>query len=146
MANYGPFDLTGDVALVTGSRGRLGKIWIAALRDAGALVVESDTPLFAMDEIRTNCDITVREQVEQAMDCSRAPNALAAAPGYPCHKSPRQFPPGNSKDPWKRDSALSGHRATCRLVLKAVARTCRSLPCISWPSVGFLLDRTSTSD
>lgn len=69
MAHYGPFDLTGDIALVTGSRGRLGKIWIAALRDAGALVVESDTPLFSMDEIRTNCDITVREQVEKALDC-----------------------------------------------------------------------------
>ena len=62
-------DLTGEVAVVTGSRGRLGGIWTKALRDAGALVIESDTPLVAIDEIRSNCDITSPEQIEQALEC-----------------------------------------------------------------------------
>lgn len=63
------WDLTGEVAVVTGSRGRLGGIWTQALREAGALVIESDTPLVAIDEIRSNCDITKREEVEQALAC-----------------------------------------------------------------------------
>src|SRR3990167_6034611 len=68
MANH-RFDLTGEIAVVTGSRGRLGSIWARALRDAGALVVESDVPLTVVDEIRSNCDITVREQIEKTLDC-----------------------------------------------------------------------------
>lgn len=63
------WDLTGEVAVVTGSRGRLGGIWTQALREAGALVIESDTPLVAIDEIRSNCDITKRDEVEQALAC-----------------------------------------------------------------------------
>lgn len=39
----GSFDLTGEVALVTGCAGRLGRIWSAALRSAGATVCETDT-------------------------------------------------------------------------------------------------------
>ena len=42
-AQQRPFDLTGEVALVTGACGRLGQHWIAALRAAGALVCGTDT-------------------------------------------------------------------------------------------------------
>jgi len=39
----GAFDLTGEVAVVTGCMGRLGRIWIQALRDVGATVYGTDT-------------------------------------------------------------------------------------------------------
>jgi NAD(P)-dependent dehydrogenase (short-subunit alcohol dehydrogenase family) len=39
----GSFDLSGEIAVVTGSTGRLGKLWIKALRDAGATVWGTDT-------------------------------------------------------------------------------------------------------
>jgi NAD(P)-dependent dehydrogenase (short-subunit alcohol dehydrogenase family) len=39
----GTFDLTNEIAVVTGSTGRLGRIWIKALRDAGATVWGTDT-------------------------------------------------------------------------------------------------------
>jgi NAD(P)-dependent dehydrogenase (short-subunit alcohol dehydrogenase family) len=39
----GSFDLTGEIAVVTGSTGRLGRIWIDALRAAGATVWGTDT-------------------------------------------------------------------------------------------------------
>jgi NAD(P)-dependent dehydrogenase (short-subunit alcohol dehydrogenase family) len=39
----GSYDLTGEVAVVTGSTGRLGRIWIDALRAAGATVWGTDT-------------------------------------------------------------------------------------------------------
>ena len=63
------FDLRGERAVVTGSRGRLGVIWTAALREAGAMVIESDTPLAAIDEIRSNCDITSRAHITEALAC-----------------------------------------------------------------------------
>ena len=39
----GSYDLTGEIAVVTGSTGRLGRIWIDALRAAGATVWGTDT-------------------------------------------------------------------------------------------------------
>src|SRR3990167_2226252 len=38
------FRLDGERAIVTGSEGRLGKVWIKALREAGATVCGSDHP------------------------------------------------------------------------------------------------------
>jgi NAD(P)-dependent dehydrogenase (short-subunit alcohol dehydrogenase family) len=38
------FDLTGKVAVVTGSSGQLGPVWCKTLRDAGAKVFEIDLP------------------------------------------------------------------------------------------------------
>ena len=45
MADY---RLDGRLALVTGARGRLGPIWIAALKAAGAEVIETDNDPAAM--------------------------------------------------------------------------------------------------
>lgn len=41
----GSWDLRNEIAVVTGSTGRLGKLWIKALRDAGATVCGTDTEL-----------------------------------------------------------------------------------------------------
>jgi NAD(P)-dependent dehydrogenase (short-subunit alcohol dehydrogenase family) len=38
-------DLSGEFAVVTGALGRLGPIWMAALRDAGATVIGCDLPM-----------------------------------------------------------------------------------------------------
>ncbi len=69
------FDLTGELALVTGARGRLGPVWVAALRAAGAEVIETDTDramqgesIFAHCEPNA-CDITDPAQVER-LRCS----------------------------------------------------------------------------
>ncbi|MGH7388974.1 MAG: SDR family oxidoreductase [Candidatus Rokuibacteriota bacterium] len=39
-----PWDLSGEVALVTGALGNLGRVWMGALLDAGARVVGLDLP------------------------------------------------------------------------------------------------------
>lgn len=39
----GSFDLTDEVAVVTGASGRLGRVWAQALREAGAMVICTDT-------------------------------------------------------------------------------------------------------
>lgn len=39
-----PFDLTGKVAVVTGSKGKLGQVWVKALEQAGAKVIGLDLP------------------------------------------------------------------------------------------------------
>jgi len=53
----GSTNLIGEVALVTGSRGRLGHLWCHALKDAGALVIETDLPKVMQGEsIFANCE------------------------------------------------------------------------------------------
>jgi NAD(P)-dependent dehydrogenase (short-subunit alcohol dehydrogenase family) len=60
--------LAGEVALVTGARGRLGPVWSQALEDAGAEVVGID-----MDD----ADVTDRSSLEAVRDrLERAPSVL----------------------------------------------------------------------
>jgi len=60
--------LAGEVALVTGARGRLGPVWVAALEAAGALVVGIDVE---------DADVRDRAALETARDgLERAPSVL----------------------------------------------------------------------
>ena len=73
------FDLTGQVAVVTGACGKLGPIWVDALAGAGARVAALERPgapqstLYesvaarAGDAVRRiDCDITIRASIESA--------------------------------------------------------------------------------
>src|SRR5215212_6459992 len=60
--------LAGEVALVTGARGRLGPVWCAALADAGAEVIGVDVE---------DADVTDRAALETLRDrLARAPTIL----------------------------------------------------------------------
>lgn len=106
-----PWDLGGDVALVTGALGNLGPVWIAALLDAGARVVGLDLPeakvsdAFAElvdqhgeDRLRlVRADVTDRDTLEEARAWCRAqrwtPSVLLNNAGIdaPPSARPRSF-------------------------------------------------------
>jgi NAD(P)-dependent dehydrogenase (short-subunit alcohol dehydrogenase family) len=84
------FSLDGQVAVVTGSCGKLGPVWVEALLEAGATVAALDlpgataSPAFAELEktwgarlVRYDCDITSRASIEDAH------RSLMAALGAP---------------------------------------------------------------
>jgi NAD(P)-dependent dehydrogenase (short-subunit alcohol dehydrogenase family) len=58
-------DLDGAVAVVTGASGKLGPVWTAALRQAGAVVAEID--LEASDGVEA-ADVTDRPALEAALE------------------------------------------------------------------------------
>lgn len=63
-----PLPLTGELALVTGARGRLGPVWTRALEEAGADVVGIDVE---------DADVTDRSALERVRDrLERAPTVL----------------------------------------------------------------------
>lgn len=82
------FSLDGVVAVVTGARGKLGPVWVAALADAGARVAALDLPGAAgsanwarVDQssgriASYDCDITRRDDLEEA--CARLTRDLGA--------------------------------------------------------------------
>ena len=86
----GAFRLDHQVAVVTGACGKLGPVWVEALLDAGARVAALELPgasaSVAFNTLartrgdclqRFDCDITVRESIESAID------AVVAAMGDP---------------------------------------------------------------
>ncbi len=76
------FSLDGEVAIVTGARGKLGPIWIEALLEAGATVAALDLPGAVSSPAFTalatgpcasrlhscDCDVTSRESIVRARD------------------------------------------------------------------------------
>jgi NAD(P)-dependent dehydrogenase (short-subunit alcohol dehydrogenase family) len=100
-----PFDLSNQVAIVTGAFGKLGPLWSGALIDAGATVVALDrpaatpSPAFAAlqarhDESRLvvlQGDVTDRRSLEDALDRCRA---RVGAPSVLVNNAGIDQPPG----------------------------------------------------
>lgn len=75
------FDLTGEIAIVTGSEGKLGKVWTKALQDAGATVFPTDHPnltggFFGRSNVPPSlagsCDLTKPDDVAKMLDLCTA--------------------------------------------------------------------------
>jgi len=99
--------LDNDIALVTGAAGRLGKLWCAALRDAGATVVESDHPqvlggFFGKSSAwQGNADITKEDEVRRiALEIESAygrPTILVNNAGIDDRPGPGHYWPAYTK-------------------------------------------------
>src|SRR3989344_4436682 len=62
------FDLTGEIAIVTGGVGQLGRQYIKALTEAGAKAVSLDIKLLTSDVRSIKVDITKKDEIKKAFD------------------------------------------------------------------------------